>query len=184
MATLEQLQSLLNQKLDKAGGVVMGDVTVKGNFYCNGFIYAKTVYGGVYNDYAEWFPRGGFTEEGDLVMLDTSSISERYVKAVANHGPLVGIDARQGMIIGGRCDIPEDAEKEQVMEMNLQEFIPICLKGRVYAKVLGKVKVGDIIVPSDIAGVGKVDNNAIMDIAGRSMQNNDNEYVKLVLIKV
>lgn len=44
-------------------------------------VTARRVYDAVYNDYAEFMPRGENTEPGDIIALDTSSQTERYIKA-------------------------------------------------------------------------------------------------------
>ena len=51
----------------------------------------RKVYGAVYNDYAEWFPRGCDTKPGDIIALDVSSQTERYIKAVGKMDRVVGV---------------------------------------------------------------------------------------------
>lgn len=115
-----------------------------------GALAATRLYNAVYNDYAEFFPRGEATEAGDIVALDLESEGERYVKAVK--GDIVaGVHSDEyGHIIGGES--PKDGK--DFISYNLSKYIPVALVGRVHVKVKGIVKRGDYIVASDIPGVG------------------------------
>lgn len=62
----------------------------------------RKVYGAVYNDYAEWFPRGCDTKPGDIIALDVGSQTERYIKAVGKMDRVVGVHTDEyAYLIGG-----------------------------------------------------------------------------------
>ena len=140
---------------------IAGQTTVNNNLSLSGNIVGtgtdKTiegfaVYGAVWNDYAELFPRGEETEVGDIVALDMTSGEEKYVKATFDSSVVVGVHSNSfGHLIGG--EQPQNGEN--FLEYNLPKYIPVALCGRVPVKVKGEVKVGDWIVPSQEAGVGE-----------------------------
>lgn len=128
-----------------------GDAYLK-SLTTSGDIHAQRVYDSVYNDYAEFMPRGEQTEPGDIVALDVSSPNERYIKATRESNCIAGVHSDEyAMLIGG------DAVKkgEDYIAKNLPNFIPVSLAGRVHVKVKGPVKSGDLIVLSDTPGVGR-----------------------------
>lgn len=48
----------------------------EGNVTLTGTLTAAKVYNAVYNDYAEFFPRGDDTQRGDIIALDETSGKE------------------------------------------------------------------------------------------------------------
>lgn len=154
MATLDELQSQINLKYDKTGGVISGPVTITRDLYVGGDISPGGVtYGGVLSDYAEYFERGEWTEEGDLIMLDVNSDKEQYIKAIKDKGPVIGVHNNHfAEIVGGKAVPPE---VENIPSYQIGDFIPVMLKGRAMVKVIGDVHPGDYIVPTEIPGVGR-----------------------------
>lgn len=120
-----------------------GELTINNAKISNG-----KVWGAVWNDYAEFFPRGEKTEAGDIIALDLNSDNEVYVKATKDNKAVVGVESNEyGHILGGDdCSIEE----------NMKNYIPVGLAGRVWVKVQGNPKKGDYIGASDIPGVGEV----------------------------
>lgn len=122
-------------------------VNCDGNLFVGGELTATKIYGGVSNDYAEFFERGEETEAGDIVALDITSNEERYVKATEKSKLVVGIHSdTYGHILGGDVSI-EESEKTH---------IPVGLSGRVYVKFKGKSILGEGVVPSNTPGVGRL----------------------------
>lgn len=116
-------------------------------------VNAEKVYGAVWNDYAEWFEKADIETKfkpGDICAWSKNGV----VKATKdNCKVIVGVCSdTYGHILGG--------EKLKDMESNSNKFVPIGLAGRVKVTVIGKVNIGDYIIPSVIAGVGTVDNFA------------------------
>lgn len=137
------------------GGTFKGTVSFGSTaYYVNtaGVANFSKCYGAVYNDYAEFFPRGAETEPGDIVALDVESSAEQYIKATNLSTHVAGVHTDEcAMLIGG-----EKAEEgEDYLEKNLPAYIPVALAGRVHVKVIGSVHTGDYIVPSEIPGVGR-----------------------------
>ena len=126
---------------------VAGTITADGNIEAKGTLKASKVYNAVYNDYAEFFPRGEKTEPGDIIALDTTAGEERYIKADENSKCVVGVHSdTYGHILGG---------EEGLSEYDLLEsYIPVGLSGRVNVKVCGDISLGDGVVPSKVPGVG------------------------------
>ena len=143
-----------------------------------GGLYATKVYNAVWNDYAEWFEKENIKEKfepGDIVIWKNKGVTKCYSN---NDSCVVGICSNTyGHIIGG--------EELDDMEDNKNKFVPIGLKGRVKAKVIGEVKTGDLIVTSDFKGCGKVNNNAQQNqIVGKSLESSENKKVKLITILI
>lgn len=174
-----KLASLVCPSITSSGTISANTISATGN------ITGAKVYGAVYNDYAEWFERGEDTEPGDIIALDTDSAEERYVKADSKHTAVVGVHSNEYYeIIGGKA---YDNEKDY-FEKNLVDYIPVGLAGRVRTKVTGKLRVGDMIVPSDIPGVGIAYNGDCsnqMNVIGRVVSVEDGEGIRFarVLLK-
>ena len=133
-------------------------LAVNGDITATGDITGARVFNAVYNDYAELFEKGEETEPGDIIALDSTSDTERYVKATKSSKVLVGVHSGEfAQIIGG---------KEKSLEENLQSHIPVGLAGRVYVKVEGDVHPGDNIGPGNTPGIGvKTTSGPIVGIA-------------------
>ena len=148
----------------------------------DGSIYATKVYNAVWNDYAEFYPKGEETEPGDIIMLDINSKEEKYVKATEGSTTVVGVYSDSyGHLIGGD-EVPLD---EDFVEYNSKKYIPVGLVGRVYCKVIGKINKGDRIVVSEIAGVGRkfdAEKDNVFQIVGMAVENK--ESLQIDKIKV
>ena len=150
----------------------------------NGVAKFSKCYGAVYNDYAEFFPRGEYTEPGDIIALDLSSDKESYIKATNKSSIIAGVHSDEyAMIIGGdQYDNSDDYIKH-----NLKKYIPVGLCGRVYVKVIGNVDIGDYIIPSDIPGVGKsskeYSNLSVGRVIESSNSNNNIHKVRIIIGK-
>ena len=123
-----------------------------GNTSFPGTLTAARVNNAYYNDVAEFFPRGEETEPGDIIGLDMTGNEESYIKAsCTNTGVVVGVHSDTfGYILGG---IDHGAESDSI-ELNMVDYIPVGLAGRVPVKFIGPAKKGMLVVPSDIPGVG------------------------------
>lgn len=150
-----------------------------------GDITAKRVYDAVYNDYAELMPRGEATKPGDIIALDTSSQTERYIKATNLSDRIAGIHTDEyAMLIGGN---KVEEGKDFLLE-NLPDFIPVSLAGRVHTKVVGSVHSGDYIVLSDIPGVGRAvgscESYPANKIVGYACEGDDRTDLRLIKVRV
>ena len=147
-----------------------------------GTIQAYKVYNAVWNDYAEFYPRGEQTESGDIIQLDTLSKEEKYIKAKKGSTTVVGVHSDTfGHLIGG--ENPEDGK--DYVEHNLDKYIPVGLVGRVNCKILGKIKKGDRVVVSDINGVGRKFNPSTdtpFQIFGMAVEDKDTDTIEKVKI--
>jgi len=132
----------INVNIDTEDGTVYGDL------YVNGDIYAEHVYNAVYNDYAEYFPRGEETEPGDVIVLDLNSDKEKYIKSSVSNKIVVGVHTDEYAFIIGGYKIDKYS--------NEQHFIPVSLAGRVKVKFTGKAKKGCYVVASEIDGVARL----------------------------
>lgn len=141
-------------------------------------------YGAVYNDYAEFFPRGEETEPGDIIALDENNKEEKYIKATDDSSIVVGVQSNEyAMLIGG-----DDTSNMQVdhVKYNLERYIPVGLCGRVYVKCIGNISIGDYIIPSNIPGVGKGSkeySNRSVGIAIESSNGNNIHKVRILIRK-
>lgn len=154
-----------------------------GNVVLTGTLTATQVFNAVYNDYAEFFPRGGETERGDIIACDETSTREQYVKATDKSQCVVGVHSEEfAQIIGGL----QVEEGKGVMETNIRKFIPVAMAGRVHVKYFGKAIVGTKVVPSEIPGVGRAwqEGDSLDHVVGRIVEPDTRQDVRLVKILV
>ena len=170
------------------GGTFHGTVSF-GNttYYINtsGVANFSKCYGAVYNDYAEWFPRGGETEPGDIIALDVTSQNERYVRADARCKMIAGVHSDEyAMLIGGEYA----SDTEDYHEKNIGKYIPVALAGRVMTRVTGPICTGDIILPSEIPGVGRAarkdEQYSSYCVVGYAVESDDRTDVRRLRIRV
>lgn len=178
---------IANSALPLSGGTLSGQVNFGSSSYyvkADGTANFKTVTGAVYNDYAEFFPRGEATEPGDIVALDLSSDHESYIKATATSKIVAGVHSDEyAMLIGG-----DKVDDGNYVEKNIEKYIPVSLCGRVYCKCVGKIHRGDTIVVSEIPGIGraKLPNDYVENtqIVGYAVDEDMNEEIRRVRIRV
>lgn len=154
-----------------------------GNTTFPGTLTATKVYNAVYNDYAEFFPRGGDTQRGDIIALDETSNKEQYVKATSSSQCVVGVHTEDfASIIGGRTLSPGD----DLLKTNLPAYIPAALAGRVPVRMYGKVRKGGWVIPSEMPGVGRMalEGESIAQAVGQIVKEDTAENVRLVKILV
>ena len=149
----------------------------------NGAAYFSAVYNAVYNDYAEFFPRGEATEPGDIVALDLTADHESYIKATATSKIVAGVHSDEyAMLIGG-----DKVDDGNYVEKNLVNYIPVSLAGRVMCKVTGPVHRGDTIIVSDIPGVGIAtddENIPHKRVVGYVVEDDDQTDIRRIKIRV
>ena len=166
-----------NNYVNTAGDVYMNTMTCRGN------ITGHKTYHPIYNDYAELFPRGESTEPGDIIALDERSDREQYIKATYGYH-VVGVHSDEfGQLIGG--DAPPDGF--DYFEWNIGRFIPVGLIGRCRVKVIGRVRKGDYIVPSEkYPGVGvAVSDPAQAALAvGFAVENSNESGIRRVRVRL
>jgi hypothetical protein len=178
---------IADSALPLSGGTLSGQVNFgSGSYYVksDGSANFRTVTGAVYNDYAEFFPRGEATEPGDIVALDLSSDHESYIKATATSKIVAGVHSDEyAMLIGG-----DKVDDGNYVEKNIEKYIPVSLCGRVFCKCVGKIHRGDTIVVSDIPGVGraKLPNDYVENtqIVGYAVDEDMNEEIRRIRIRV
>lgn len=154
-----------------------------GNVTLTGTLTAAKVYNAVYNDYAEFFPRGDDTQRGDIIALDETSSKEQYIKATASSSCVVGVHTEDfASIIGGRTLSPGD----DILKVNLPTYIPVALAGRVPVRMYGKAKKGGWVIPSEMPGVGRMalPGESLTQAVGQIVKDDTAENVRLVKIIV
>jgi hypothetical protein len=149
-----------------------------------GALTASAVYNAVWNDYAEFFPRGEATEAGDIIALDVDADGEVYVKATEGSECVVGVHSDTfGHLIGGDEVKPE----EDFVEKNLPNYIPVGLCGRVRVKFKGTAKKGMRVVPSDTPGVGRAYDklkDSRDSIIGYLVESDAQETIRRLMMKI
>lgn len=170
------------------GGTITGALTVNGktttaDVQINGNLVGTSgktisgfgkVYNAIWNDYAEFFERGEETETGDIIALNLLSEKEQYIKASNENNCVVGVHSNEFAILIGGEEAPEGID---YYKHNIKKFIPVGLMGRVKCKVIGKIKKGEEIGVSHIAGVG-IKGQGV----GIALENKDNEEIRLIRI--
>lgn len=145
-------------------------------------VHSTKVYNAVWNDYAEFYPRGEQTEPGDIIQLDINSKEEKYIKATSQSTTVVGVHSdTYGHLIGGE----EAPEGREFVEYNLEKYIPVGLVGRVNCKIIGSINKGDRIVVSEINGVGRKFNpetDNIFQIVGMAVEDKATEEIKKIKV--
>lgn len=166
-----------NNHINTAGDVYMNTLTCRGN------ITGNKTYHPIYNDYAEFFPRAEATEPGDIISLDIDSAKEQYGKAKRG-SIVVGVHSDEfGQLIGG--DAPPDGK--DYFAWNIDRYIPVGLIGRCRVKVIGSVKKGDYIIPSDeYPGVGIATNDPAeaRNAVGFAVENSDADDIRRVRVRL
>lgn len=153
-----------------------------GNVTIAGTLTAAKVVNAYYNDYAEFFPRGGETETGDIIALADGG-KECYEKATDKSIMVVGVHSDEyAQIIGGETDENGNVDIGKV----IQNYIPVALAGRVHVKFYGTAIAGMKVVPSEIPGVGRAftegDNED--SVVGRIVASDSFQNVRRVKIMV
>ena len=138
-----------------------------GKIVANNTITGTKVYNAVYNDYAEWFERKDldeYMEPGDILIWDKTGVTK---STKPGDKRVVGVFSdNYGHIIGG--------EQLDDMENNIIKYAPIGLAGRLDVKVIGPIEEGDLIMSSDIPGVGmRSDNEKLSTIIGKALEDYD-----------
>lgn len=150
-----------------------------GALLCEGTFAASQIFNAVWNDYAEFYERGEYTEPGDIIGLNPNSDKEEYIKAT-NPSMCVGVHSDEyGHLIGGE----QAPEGKDFVEYNMDKFIPVGLVGRVKTKIVGPISIGDKIVLSDIPGVGRKFIKGIDDsenIIGMAVENKTDESISRI----
>lgn len=142
------------------------------------WVEGNLVTSAVWNDYAELFEKeeknknykaGYIIEAKDNGTYGYSSKKESKT--------VVGIVSdNYGFLLGGEKDVSE--------EENLRNYIPIGLAGRLNIYITGQAKIGDLIIASDIPGVGIVSSKPKPGtIVGKVLENkNTNEIGKVKML--
>ena len=171
--------------INSNGGTITGNLTV------NGTITGTKVVGAVYNDYAEFFPRGEETEAGDIIMLDPNSKEEKYIKAstsiITEYPLVIGVHSEEySHLIGG--ELPENGE--DFYDYNIDKYIPIGLAGRCKIKIKGKAIKGAPVTISNTPGVGicstfnNIKNNLLIGFLVESDSIKDENTIRLLRMKI
>ena len=173
---LSSAQSIAGEKTFSDNLTANANLNVGGNIIATGTITGSKVYNATWNDYAEWFEKNNIEETfepGDICVWFNNGVTK---SSKACDKAAIGIVSNTyGHILGGK-------ELEN-MEDNNKEFVPIGLAGRVKCKVIGKVEVGDLIVTSNIPGIGIVNNKACLNqVIGKALENSNEDSLKQITI--
>jgi len=111
----------------------------------SGYLYATRVYNAVYNDYAEFFKKDEEMEPGDIVAVNPNGLG--YIKSREAYSHLVVgvVSDEYAHCIGA----PANLTAEEIE----REYAPVAMSGRVYVKVTGSVKKGELLVASPLSGM-------------------------------
>lgn len=153
-----------------------------GNVTIAGTLTAAKVVNAYYNDYAEFFPRGGETETGDIIALADGG-KECYEKATDKSIMVVGVHSDEyAQIIGGETDENGNVDIGKV----IQNYIPVALAGRVHVKFYGTAIAGMKVVPSETPGVGRAftEGDKEDSVVGRIVASDSFQNVRRVKIMV
>lgn len=175
--------------MPKAGGTFTGAVYFGGSgtyIKPDGTAQFTKALGAAYNaDYAEFLPRGEATHPGDIVALDTDSPAERYLRATNRSRRVAGVHTDEcAMLIGGEVAEPG----KSYLETNLPQYIPVALAGRVRVRVMGPVHTGDIILPSEVPGVGRAakpgDPADPATVVGYAVEGDDRTDIRRLRVRI
>lgn len=175
--TLQTDGVINSQKVVTATGVEItgGTLVHKGNTVIS---EDGKVHSAVYNDLAEYFLRADqdeYLEPGDLLSYHNGGVSKTLF---AEDASVVGVYSdTYGISLGG-----DDGKTEKE---NLQKYVPVGLAGRVYTKVIGDVKVGDLITSSQTPGVGCATKHYKPGtIIGKALEEHQGESIDRICVLV
>lgn len=175
----------INQYIDfhNAGSSSDYDVRLTGStgaLTCSGTFSATAVYNAVWNDYAEVFEKYNIFEHiepGDIVVWHECGVtkSSKY-----QDNRVIGVYSNTyGHLLGG--DEGEDVEQA----IKDGKYVPIGLAGRVNVKVTGDIEEGDLIILSDIPGVGcKCTDYKPGTVIGKALANHTGDQVSKIKILI
>lgn len=153
-------------------------INVSGNLAVSGTVNANKVYSAVYNDLAELYMRSNTDESvevGDIIALKEDG---NYGKCdTRNCNLVVGVFSDSyGYLLGG--------DKDSTLSENLRKYIPVGISGRVKVKcVTDDVIPGDLIVSSEYAGYGMVNNFPMPGtVIGKALTANVDGYVTIQIM--
>lgn len=131
------------------------------------------VYRAVYNDLAELFEKqdGVVSEPGDILISTDNKVC---LSTQEGDRRVVGVHSdTYGFCLGGENkDSPVD---------NYDRFIPVGISGRVRVKIVGEVVEGDLIVASQIPGVGIATSHYVPGtVVGKALEASHKPGVKRV----
>lgn len=121
--------------------------------------------------YCEWYPAVEYLESGDVISVSFIDGKEAYCKASAStNPPLAVVSSDYAVCIGQRTD----------------RSYPACNRGRVKAKVEGKVAAGTKLVVSSTAGALRPINSKdkAYEAWAIALESSESEAVKLVKIHI
>lgn len=176
-ASLKKWQAVSNSVANCDGNFTYSNTaptaTVRLNY--NGNFYATKIYNAVYNDYAEYFEKGQQNlEPGDVLEVNNEG---KYVKSSKKLSTkVVGVYSDTfGHLLGGKGD-----------GLDEQNYVPVGLSGRVYVKVTGEVKPGDLLVSSDISGVAeaKYIDDIPGTVIGKALETHTGDKVERILMLI
>lgn len=136
-----------------------------------GDLTATRIYNAVYNDYAEYFLKDEQEiEPGDIIIKNPDG--DGFIKSQkAKSNLVVGVmSTNYAQCIGGDKNVPVEEQEEK--------YAPVGLAGRLPVKVVGKVELGDLIVSSEIPGVGMASKEYIPGtVVGKALESYDSDEV-------
>ena len=179
------VSSVANMENNFTNGIVSFKKLIGESIECSGDITANKVYNAVWNDYAELMPRGETTKPGDIVMLDMKTDNEQYIKAIESKNIIVaGVHSDEfGMLIGGEKPV----DGKDLLEYNINKYIPIALSGRVHVNFIGKAEKGAKVVPSSEPGYGRLYNKEVDDpdtVIGYLVEDDDKTDKRKLKIRI
>lgn len=174
--------------MPKSGGTFTGRVNFGGTssyIDATGIAVFSKAYGAVWNDYAEFLPRGEDTKPGDVVALNMDGDKESYIRATNLSRRVAGVHSDEyAYLIGGEHIGPD----EDYVQKNITKYIPVALAGRVLTRVKGPVSKGDTILPSDEPGVGRAalacENPTPELIVGYAVESDDRTDVRRLRVRI
>ena len=144
----------------------IGDV-----LHWSGMFGSKSVHVEEAEHYAEWMPCSETMENGDVISLDYTALDGTYCKANASKKhPLGVVTTDYAMSIGKRDS----------------KSYPVCSRGRVKAKVAGKVSCGDTLTLGSIDGTlrAMTSKDKPYEAWAIALESSDLEGVRLIKVHI
>jgi len=163
---MAQINWLNNKKLDTAGGIISGDLEVKGDFV------SRKTGNPVFCDYAELFEfddMGALYKPNLILGVDHENPGEEYRYITSESTPVGIISDTYGQLLGG-------PERNGIEDYDKSEFAPVGLSGRVYLWIEGPIRKGDkVTVSNRYSGYGVKSKSRSDDIVGIALQTINRE---------
>ena len=168
-----------------------GTATVANSLLVSGYYYSgsiNTILNGITGSNIAVRDNAGDLEantfKGTATSAQYADLAEKYLAdQIYDYGTVIMIGGDKEVtasIIGSRAIGVVSENPAFMMNKDLKNGTYIALKGRVPVKIIGKVKKGDSLIPSQIAGIAEVGDLNSRNVFAIALESSNNDNTKLI----